>query len=137
MVTVLDRLAALHEYLDHLRALRSRVTDPEALRGDLSLSNNVCHSLQVICQAVIDIAGDLSVRRQRRFESYSAAIQNLSAFSEFPAPLVRDLEVLPELRDSIVHRSWALDYARLIEALDHLQPIEQFAEIVRQIEAAS
>ena len=137
MVTVLDRLAALHEYLDHLRALRPRVTDPEALRGDLSLSNNVCRSLQVICQAVIDIAGDLSVRRQRRFESYSAAIQNLSAFSEFPAPLVRDLEVFPELRDVIVHQSWSLDYARLIEAIDHLEPVEQFAEIVRQIEAAS
>ncbi len=137
MVTILDRLAVLRQYLDHLRILRPRVTTPEILRGDLSLRNNVLRSLQVICQALFDIAGDLSVRRGLRFKGYSEVIRNLSAFTEFPASLPRDLEALPDLRDMIVHGYLNLDYARVIEALDHLDPVEQFLETVRRIEAAS
>ena len=137
MVTILDRLEVLRKYLDHLRGLRPRVRDSEILRGDLSLSNDVLRSLQVVCQAVIDISGDLSSRRRLRFEDYSAAIRNLSAFSEFPVSLVRDLGSLPELRDLIIHKSSNFNYERVIEALDHLEPVEQFVEAVRQIEAAS
>lgn len=92
MVTVLDRLAVLREYLDHLRNLHPRVTDPEILRGDLSLRNDVLRSLQVVCQALFDIAGDLSVRRGLRFKSYSEVIRNLSAFPEFSDSLAQGLE---------------------------------------------
>jgi len=137
MVTVLDRLAALREHLDHLRYLRPQVIDPEALRNDLSLRNNVLRSLQVTCQAVLDIAGELSVRRGLRFEGYAAAIRNLAAFSEFPSSLVQDLEVLPELRDLIVYSPAAPDFPRVVEALDGLEPIENFVEVVKEIEATS
>ena len=37
----------------------------------------------------------------------------------------------------IVHGYLNLDYTRVVKTLDHLEPIEQFVEIVRQIEAAS
>ncbi len=37
----------------------------------------------------------------------------------------------------IVHRYLTLDYVRIIEALNHLDPVQQFLETVRQIEAAS
>jgi uncharacterized protein YutE (UPF0331/DUF86 family) len=137
MVTVLDRATVLREHLDHLRDLRPRVTGPEVLRGNLSLRNDVLRSLQVVCQALFDIAGDFSVRRGLRFKTYSEVIRNLSAFTEFPASLAQDLEALPDLRDMIVHRFSTLDYTRVVEALDHLEPIEQFVEIVQRIEAAS
>ncbi|HKI03414.1 MAG TPA: HepT-like ribonuclease domain-containing protein [Thermoanaerobaculia bacterium] len=137
MITVLDRMDALRQQLDHLRYLRPQVTDPEILRGNLSLSNNVLRSLQVICQAVIDIAGDLSARRRLRFEDYSTAIRNLSVFPEFPASLIQDLGTLPELRDIIVHKSSDLDYACIIEVLDHLGSVEQFMETVCRMETTA
>jgi hypothetical protein len=40
-----ERLADLRRHVDHLRALRSRVSDAERLRGDLSLHNDVMFSL--------------------------------------------------------------------------------------------
>lgn len=137
MSPVIDRLAELRMQLDHLYELRPRVTGPEILRKDLSLRNDLLHTLQVVCQAVIDIASELSARRMRRFQTYNDAVQNLAAFPEFPPNISRDLEGLPGFRNIIVHEYATLDYGRVIKVLDHLEPIEQFAEIVRQIEAAS
>lgn len=135
MSPVLDRLAELRLHLEHLRELRPRVTDPETLRNNLSLRNDVLHSLQTICQVVIDIASELSARHQLRFQSYTEAVQNLSSFPEFPPAMIRILEKLPGFRNVLVHEYAALDYARVIEALDGLGPIEEFAEAVRRREA--
>ena len=136
MSPVLDRLAELRLHLAHLRELRPRVIDPETLRNDLSLRNDVLHSLQTICQVVIDIASELSARRQLRFQDYTEAVQNLSFFSEFPQPMIRVLEKLPGFRNVLVHEYAALDYARVIQALDGLSPVEEFAEAVRKLEAS-
>lgn len=135
MSPVLDRLTELRLHLAHLRELRPRVTDPETLRNDLSLRNDVLHSLQTICQVVIDIASELSARHQLRFQDYTEAVQNLSSFPEFPRPMIRVLEKLPGFRNVLVHEYAALDYARVIQALDGLGPVEEFAEAVRRLEA--
>jgi uncharacterized protein YutE (UPF0331/DUF86 family) len=134
---VIDRLAQLRLQLDHLYELRPQVPGPDILRKNLSLRNDLLHTLQIVCQAVIDIASELSARRRQRFQTYDDAVQNLAAFPEFPPSIARDLKGLPGFRNILVHEYATLDYERVIEALDHLEPVEQFFEIVRQIEAAS
>lgn len=128
---LVERLADLRRHLDHLRSLRPRVTDAQALEQDLSLHNDVLFSLLTVCQLVIDIAGDLSARRGDRFADYTEAVRNLGRDRRFPADLVRELERLPGFRKVLVHEYVALDMNRVVEALDRLEPIERFLEIVR------
>jgi uncharacterized protein YutE (UPF0331/DUF86 family) len=134
---VIDRLTELRRHLNHLHALRPRVTGPEILRDDLSLSNDVLHSLQIVCQVVIDIASELSARRGLRFQTYTDAVRNLATFPEFSPEVVRDLEKIPGFRNVLVHEYVSVDYVLAIEALDRLNAVEEFAEAVRRIEAAS
>jgi uncharacterized protein YutE (UPF0331/DUF86 family) len=134
MSPVIDRLAELFRHLDHLRQLRPRVTGPEVLSQDLSLHNNILRSLQTVCQVVIDVASELSARRKLRFQDYTEAVRNLGAFSEFPTAMVRELEKLPAFCNVLVYDYFALDFNRVIEALDRLEPIEEFAETVRRME---
>lgn len=133
MSPLVERLAELRRHLAHLRELRPRVAGAEELRGDLSLSNDVLHSLQLVCQSVIDLASDLSAHRGLRFETYAEAIRALSALGEFPPQVIRTLEKLPGFRNVIVHEYVALDYERVIEALDDLGPVEEFAKIVADL----
>jgi len=132
---VLDRLAELLLHLEHLRELRPRVKDPETLRNDLSLRNDVLHSLQTVCQVVIDVASELSARRSLRFQDYTEAVQNLSSFPEIPPAVIPVLKQLPGFRNVLIHEYVTLDYARVIEALDGLAEVEDFAEAVRRLEA--
>jgi uncharacterized protein YutE (UPF0331/DUF86 family) len=137
MTYLVERLAELRRYLDHLRELVPRVKDRHALESDLTLHNDVLFSLLMICQLVIDIAGELSARRGDRFEDYTEAIRNLSRQSRFPSDLVSQLEPLPGFRNIVMHEYVALDLDRVVEAMGHLQPIERFLEIVRQLEEGS
>jgi len=73
MTFLVERLADLRRYLDHLRELRPRVPTRAALDSDLSLHNDVLFSLLMVCQLVIDLAGELSARRGDRFEDYTEA----------------------------------------------------------------
>jgi len=134
MSPVIDRLAELYRHLEHLRELRPRVTDPKILREDLSLGNDVLRSLQIVCQVVIDIASELSARRKLRFASYSEAVENLSAMPEFPSTIAQDLERLPGFRNVLIHEYVALNYGLVVDALDRLDVVEKFAEIVRRLE---
>jgi uncharacterized protein YutE (UPF0331/DUF86 family) len=133
---LVERLAELQRHLQHLHALRPRVADAAALERDLSLHNDVLFSLLTICQLVIDIAGELSAKQNRRFETYGEAIRNLGADPRFPAEVVRALERLPGFRNVLVHEYVSLDMERVVEALDGLAPVEQFAAIVASIERA-
>jgi uncharacterized protein YutE (UPF0331/DUF86 family) len=132
---VLDRLAELRLHLDHLRELRPRVKDPVMLRNDLSLRNDVLHSLQTVCQVVIDIASELSARYLLRFQDYTEAVRNLSSIPGLPPVTIEDLEKLPGFRNVLIHEYVSLDYARVIEALNRLDAIEELAEAVRKLEA--
>lgn len=137
MSHVIDRLVELRRHLEHLRELRPQITGPADLRSNLSLHNDVLFSLLMVCQLVIDLASELSARKGLRFADYTEAVQNLASYPEFPRTIARDLEKLPGFRNVVIHEYVTLDYARVIEALDHLDPVEQFLETVRQIEAAS
>jgi uncharacterized protein YutE (UPF0331/DUF86 family) len=121
----------LRRYLDHLRKIRPRVTGREALESDLSLTNDVLFSLLSVCQLVIDVAGELSARRGDRYEDYTEAVRNLARDDRFPQELVRKLERLPGFRNVVIHEYVALDLDRVVEALDELEPIEQFLQIAR------
>jgi uncharacterized protein YutE (UPF0331/DUF86 family) len=133
MTYLVERLAELRRHLDHLNAIRPKVTGRDALAGDLSLHNDILFSLLTVCQLVIDVAGELSARRGERYEDYTEAIRNLSRDNRFPEKLVRELERLPGFRNVIVHEYVSLDLDRVIEALDRLEPIEAFVEIVRRL----
>jgi uncharacterized protein YutE (UPF0331/DUF86 family) len=133
MTFLVERVTELRRHLDHLRALRPRVPDREALESDLSLHNDVLFSLLTICQLVIDIAGELSARRGERFEDYTEAVRNLARDERFPADLVRRLELLPGFRNVIVHEYVGLDLDRVVAALHDLDPVERFTEIVRRM----
>ena len=135
MTFLVERLAELRRHLDHLRALRPRVTGREVLERDLSLHNDVLFSLLTVCQLVIDIAGELSARRGDRFEDYTEAVRNLTRDERFPPRLVQRLERLPGVRNVLIHGYVTLDLGRVVEALDDLQPVEELAEIVPRLES--
>jgi uncharacterized protein YutE (UPF0331/DUF86 family) len=130
---LVERLAELRRHLDHLRAIRPRVSGRAALERDLSLHNDVLFSLLTVCQLVIGIAGELSARRGDAFEDYTHAVRNLLRDSRFPAEVVQPLERLPGFRNVIIHEYVALDMDRVVAALDELEPVEQFLEIVRRL----
>ena len=136
MTWLVERLTELARHVEHLRALRGRVVSAEALRRDLSLHNDVLFSLLAICQTVIDVSGELSARNGLRFEDYTEAVRNLALLDEFPGDLARELSVLPGFRNVLIHEYVTLDLDRAIEALDRLDPIESFIEIVRRLEDA-
>ena len=135
MTFLVERLVELRRHLDHLRALRPKVSGPAALERDLSLHNDVLFSLLSVCQLVIDFAGELSARRGDRFEDYTQAVRNLVRDPRFPAELVGDLERLPGFRNVLIHEYVGLDMAKVVEALDRLDPVDRFLEIVRQLES--
>jgi uncharacterized protein YutE (UPF0331/DUF86 family) len=131
MTYLVERLGELRRHLDHLAEIRSKVSDRSALEQNLSLKNDVLFSLLTICQLVIDVAGELSASRGERFGDYTEAIRSLSSDERFSDALVRKLERLPGFRNVLVHEYVTLNLDRVIEALDELEPIEEFFEIVR------
>jgi len=132
---LIERLAELRRHLDHLRDIRPRIRSRHDLERDLSLHDDVLFSLLTVCQLVIDVAGDLSARRGDRFEYYTAAVRNLARDPRFPAEMVRELERLPGFRNVLVHEYVALDMDRVLEAMDRLEPVESFPDIVRRTHA--
>ena len=137
MTHLVERLAELHRHLEHLHLLRPKTTNAAVLERDLSLHNDVLFSLLTVCQALIDIAGELAARRGDRFEDYTDAVRGLARDPRFPADLVKQLERIPGFRNVLVHEYVAIDLERVVEAVAELEPIERFAAIVREIESSS
>lgn len=135
MTYLIERVAELRRHLDHLRAIRPRVSGWQDLERDLSLHNDVLFSLLTVCQLVVDIAGELAARRGDRFEDYTEAVRQLARDPRFPSDVVARLEPLPGFRNIVVHEYVALDLRRVVEAMDGLEPVERFLEIVRAGEA--
>ena len=135
MTFLVERLSDLRRHLDHLDGLSGRVQVPADLTRDLSLHNDVLFSLLTVCQIVIDVAGELAARRGDRFDDYVGAVRMLSRDSRFPAELVQQLERLPGFRNILVHEYVALDMARVVDAINGLEPIRQFLAIAVAIES--
>lgn len=134
MTHLVERLAELRRYLDHLYTIRDRVAGPESLERDLSLRNDVLFSLLTVAQLVIDISGDLGARRGLRFEDYTEAVRNLAYYDEFPAEIVERLARLPGFRNVLIHEYVSLDLGRAVAALHELAPVEEFYRVVRALE---
>lgn len=135
MTYLVERLAELRRHLDHLLVLRPRVTGTDALERNMSLHNDVLFSLLAVCQLVIDVAGELAARRGDRFEDYTEAVRSLGRDARFPIELVTKLERLPGFRNVLIHEYVTLDMQLAVNALHDLEPLEQFLQIVRDIEA--
>lgn len=131
MTFLVERLAELRRHLDHLEALRPRVTSPDVLAADLSLHNDVLFSLLTVAQTVIDIAGELSAREGHRFEDYTGAVRNLSRVEGFDTEMVEALTRLPGFRNILIHEYVELDYDIVVEAMDRLEPVEELIRAVR------
>lgn len=131
MTYLVERLAELRRHLDHLESLRPRVTGPPDLEGDLSLHNDVLFSLLTVSQLVIDIAGELAAREGLRFEDYTGAVRSLARMEGFGAELVDELSRIPGFRNVLIHEYVEIDYEIVVAALDRLDPIREFAEVVR------
>lgn len=131
MTYLVERLAELRRHLDHLESIRPRVSGPPDLERDLSLHNDVLFSLLTVSQLVIDIAGELSARDGLRFEDYTGAVRNLARMEGFGAELVDELSRIPGFRNVLIHEYVELDYDIVVVALDRLDPIREFAEVVR------
>jgi uncharacterized protein YutE (UPF0331/DUF86 family) len=129
---LVERLAELRRHLDHLRLLRPRAS-AAALAADLSLHNDVLFSLLMVCQLVIDLAGELSARRGMPFEDYRQAVRNLSGMNLVAPDTVAALERLPGFRNVLVHEYVALDLERAVEAMDQLGPVEELIQAVRRL----
>ena len=134
MTWLVERLAELRRHLDHLRMLEPKVEGPESIRDDLSLHNDVLFSLLTAAQLVIDIAGELGARRGLRFEDYTEAVRNLSAWEEFPQELVDRLARLPGFRNILIHEYVSLDYEQVVGAVRDLEPIAEFARLAAALE---
>lgn len=134
MTYLSERLADLRRHLDHLAELRPRVAGPESLRRDLSLANDVLHSLLVVSQRVIDLAAELSTRRGLRFEDFQEAVRNLAIYEEFPDALIRRLEPLPELRNHLLFGvAGPAELERAADLLVRLDGVERFAQGVARL----
>lgn len=136
MSPIADRLVELRRHLEHLKTLQPRVRGAADLAGDLTLHNDVLFSLLMVCQAVIDVAAELSARRGEKFEDFRGAIRNLALDSRYAPEVVQALERLPGFRNVLVHDYADLNLDRVVEALHELAAIERFLVVASSSEKA-
>jgi uncharacterized protein YutE (UPF0331/DUF86 family) len=60
-------------------------------------------------------------------------VRNLARDQRFPGELVGQLATLPGFRNVVIHAYVGLDLDRVVAAMAQLEPVERFAEIVRQM----
>lgn len=80
MTYLVERLEDLRRHLDHLMEIRSNVRDASSLEEDFTLHNDVLFSLLMVTQLVVDVAGELSARRNLTIRSYRHAVENRGAY---------------------------------------------------------
>lgn len=132
-MTAVERLAELREHLEHLEKLReSRSPDSQSLRDDISLRNDVFQSLLVVCQAVIDVSGEIAGRHGLSFHDYTEAVLRLSGVHGFSADLVDELAELPGFRNVLIHEYVSVDYGRVVAALKQLDRVRQFTRLAAE-----
>jgi len=126
-MTAVERLADLKGHVEHLGTLLEQHTlDEQALATDRSLRNDVLFSLLMVCQAVIDVAGEIASRHGLRFQDYTEAVRALGDVPRFSQELVASLEPLPGFRNVLIHEYVALDDGLVVEALGRLQSLQEF-----------
>ena len=68
------------------------------------------------------------------YSDYREAVLSLGKLDGFETDLVNRLGLLPGFRNVLVHDYVSLDYERVVEALENMEPIEQFMRIVGKME---
>lgn len=91
-------------------------------------------ALLVVCQSVLDISGELAGRRGIRFQDFTGAVRTLAHIEGFSPALVDSLALLAGFRDILVHEYIEIDYARVIAAVERLEPVDEFIAIVGRLE---
>ncbi len=124
------RLEDLRKHLDHLYSLQSKVSDPDVLRRNMSLHNDVRFALLTVAQLVIDISAEFSVRRDLPFSDYSEAIRNLGALTDVDGELVDELAFLPGFRNALLHPHVALEPEEVVSHLHNLKSVEELMVLV-------
>ncbi|MGH7571664.1 MAG: HepT-like ribonuclease domain-containing protein [Gemmatimonadota bacterium] len=137
MTYLVERLEDLRRHLDHLAEIRAQVSDASSLKEDFTLHNDVLFSLLMVTQLVVDVAGELSARRNLTVRSYRQAVENLQSYTEFPGAVVSRLSRLPGFRNVVLHEYVDLDYGLVVEALSDLEPVETFLRICSNLELES
>jgi uncharacterized protein YutE (UPF0331/DUF86 family) len=89
----------------------------------------------MVCQAVIDIAGELSVRQGVPFDDYVGAVRNLRQRPEFSEVVVTALEKLPGFRNVLIHEYVGFDLDRAAQALRELETVEEFVRVASRMES--
>lgn len=135
MTFLVERIAKRRRYVEHAERLRGRGVDRRKLAEDLTLRNDVLFTLLTMARLVIDIAGELCARRGVRFDTYREAIRHLSDDPRFPADLAATLERLAGFRNIVVHEYIGIDDAKVVEALNELEPVRRLLELVERSEA--
>lgn len=135
MTFLVERLAKRRRYVEHAERLRARGVDRRNLAENLTLRNDVLFTLLTMAQLVIDIAGELCARRGVRFDTYREAIRHLSDDPRFPGDLAATLERLAGFRNIVVHEYIGIDDAKVVEALNELEPVRRLLELVERSEA--
>lgn len=130
-------MAELRRYLDHLRALRSRVPDAASLQRNLSLRHDVLFSLLAVCQLVGEVAGDLVILRGDAIDDRPATVHLLAGDARVPEYLLRRIERLSTLRDGITSECVTPDLDRAFQALDELDDVREFMHLVAELERGS
>lgn len=130
MSPLADRVTELRRILAHLRTLQNRVTTVEPLLTDLSTRHDVLFSLMMAAQLVVDISSQLSTDADLRFGDYTEAVHNLRELPWLRPGLADELAPLPGFRNVVVHEYVALDPAQVLDALHHLEPVEEFGAAV-------
>lgn len=130
---VAERLHELRRHLDHLREIRLHARNGDELEQSLSLRNDVLFSRLMLCQLAIDVAGELSAQRGERCDDSMGALRKLVGDRRVPAEVVGELERLLGFRNVLMHGCAARDTDRVREALDGIEPIQRFLEIVHAI----
>ena len=135
MSPIADRLVELRRHLEHLKTLQPQVHGAADLGRDLTLHNDVLFSLLMVCQAVIDVAAELSTRRGEKIRGLPRCDSQPGAGQDAHSPeVVQALERLPGFRNVLVHDYADLNLDRVVEALHDLAAIEQFLIVASNAE---
>jgi uncharacterized protein YutE (UPF0331/DUF86 family) len=133
---VAARLDEMRRHLEHLRTIRLRAESGEEFARNLSLYNDVLFSRLTLCQLAIGVAAELRAQRGEPVEDHMRALRGLVGDRRFPAEVVRELERLLCFRNVLILGDAPLETDRVFEALEGIEPLEGFVEIVRGIAAS-
>ena len=129
---VAKKLGLIEAYVHDLRTLGR----PDDLATDIREQRFTLHTLQLAAQAALDVASHIvSDDRLGEPETGRDLFGLLARHGWIEGELAARLEDMAGFRNVLVHEYVALDLQRVVDALDELDPLERFLEIVVEMES--